>query len=104
MARSAGKSRRRSLAIKGTGSRFVYVIDRSESMAGFEFRPMLAAREQLWKSLSSLNENNQFQILFYNDEVKIFNGEPRLFFATGEAWNKRRALSSESGPAEGPTT
>lgn len=59
--------------VKGTGSRFVYVFDRSKSMEGYEGRPLIAARQALLNSLQSLQSNHQFQIIFYNDEVTIFN-------------------------------
>lgn len=87
--------------IKGTGSRFVYLIDRSESMAGFEFRPMLAARQELWASLNSLRETNQFQIVFYNDDVKIFNGGYRLFFATNETKEQAKSFIERVRPSGG---
>jgi hypothetical protein len=87
--------------VKGTGSRFVYVIDRSESMAGFEFRPMLAARQELWKSLNSLQKNNQFQIVFYNNDVKIFNGELRLYFATVETIEQAKGFIERVRPDGG---
>jgi hypothetical protein len=68
--------------IPGTGSRFVYLIDRSKSMEGYNFRPMLAARQELWKSINSLNDSNQFQILFYNNEVDIFRRKLSLHSAS----------------------
>lgn len=72
--------------IKGTGSKFVYVIDRSDSMAGFEGRPMMAARQQLLTSLESLQENHQFQIIFYNQDVRVFKADGRstLHYATDD--------------------
>lgn len=69
--------------VQGTGSRFVYVFDRSDSMNGFGSRPMIAARKQLIESLNSLQATHQFQIIFYNDTIKIFNpdGRPTMYFA-----------------------
>jgi hypothetical protein len=96
-----GKVTTEIFGIKGTGSRFVYVIDRSESMAGFEFRPMLAARQQMWASLQSLKKNNQFQIVFYNDKVKIFTGQPRLYFATDETMEEARSFIERIRPDGG---
>ncbi|MFK7766858.1 MAG: VWA domain-containing protein [Mariniblastus sp.] len=61
--------------IKGTGSRFVYVFDRSKSMDGYGGRPMRAARQQLLASLDSLKDVNQFQIIFYNGSTDIFSPE-----------------------------
>ncbi len=79
-----GKVTTEVFGVKGTGSRFVYVFDRSQSMEGFSARPLLAARQALLKSLDSLRDNHQFQIIFYNDEVKVFNpdGLAAMYFAT----------------------
>ena len=86
-----GKVTTEVFGVKGTGSRFVYVFDRSKSMEGYQSRPLLAARQALLKSLSSLEKNHQFQIIFYNDEVRIFSpsGVRGLYFATDD--NKRLA-------------
>lgn len=77
-----GKMTTEVFGIPGTGSRFVYLIDRSKSMEGYNFRPMLAARQELWKSVTSLNESNQFQIIFYNNEVDIFRRKLSLHAAS----------------------
>jgi hypothetical protein len=73
---------------QGTGSRFVYVFDRSSSMRGYQGRPMAAARTELIKSLESIESIHQFQIVFYNDKTSVFNpyrpGPPRLMFGTEE--------------------
>lgn len=72
--------------VSGTGSKFVYVFDRSDSMSGFEQRPIKAARQELLKSLEALNESNQFQIIFYNKAIEVFapDGYPRLYFADSD--------------------
>ena len=54
--------------IEGTGSRFVYVFDRSSSMNGYSGLPMAKAKNELIKSLQSLNPVHQFQLIFYNEE------------------------------------
>jgi hypothetical protein len=67
--------------VPGTGSRFVYVFDRSGSMDG---RPLRAAQAQLHRSLNDLDRVNQFQIIFYNHQPRVFNpagAEPRLMWA-----------------------
>lgn len=81
-----GKVTTEVFGVKGTGSRFVYVFDRSQSMEGFNARPLLAARQALLQSLDSLRDNHQFQIIFYNDGVKAFNpdGLAAMYFATDE--------------------
>lgn len=72
--------------VKGTGSKFVYVFDRSKSMEGYGSRPLLAARKALLQSLASLTEKNQFQILFYNDGLQLFKPDQLgdLHYATEE--------------------
>ena len=68
--------------IEGEGRRFVYVFDRSDSMNGYEGRPFAVAKAELQKSLESLNEAHEFQIIFYNDAPLAFGGSdsnsPRL--------------------------
>ncbi len=75
--------------IEGTGSRFVYVFDRSISMAG---PPLRAAKGQLIASLDSLDSVHQFQIIFFNHEPQAWDltgGQGRIAFASDA--NKRRA-------------
>jgi hypothetical protein len=57
--------------VKGRGSRFVYVFDRSASMAGYEGRPIAAAKRELIASLQSLGKVHQFQIIFYNERPHL---------------------------------
>ncbi|MEL7499393.1 MAG: VWA domain-containing protein [Planctomycetota bacterium] len=90
--------------VTGTGNRFVYVVDRSDSMSGFESRPILAARQQLVESLESLQPTNQFQIIFYNGTTKVFNpdGQPTMYFADEEM--KQKAIRFvNSTPPDGGT-
>jgi VWA domain-containing protein len=54
--------------VRGRGSRFVYVFDRSSSMEG---APLAAAKRELIASLHSLQANHQFQIIFYNEEPHV---------------------------------
>jgi hypothetical protein len=79
--------------VQGTGSRFVYVFDRSLSMSGYGGRPLAAAKRELIKSLESLGGVHQFQIVFYNEEPKVFNTQPgqspQLVFSSDE--NKEHA-------------
>ena len=73
---------------KGTGSRFIYVFDRSGSMAGYEGRPMAAAKQQLLASVRDLKDNHQFQIIFYNERAILLNPklplQATLLFGTPE--------------------
>ncbi len=72
--------------VKGTGNRFIYVFDKSDSMNGYEGRPLRAAKEALLTSLESLGDINQFQIVFYNNERDVFKrgNEATMFFGTPE--------------------
>ena len=79
--------------VTGTGSRFVYVFDRSQSMAGGgNNSPMLAARQALIKSLQSLPQTSQFQIIFYNGDTRIFNPDGRAGVYFAEEQFKRKAI------------
>lgn len=62
--------------VKGRGTRFVYVFDRSASMSGYEGRPLSAAKRELLNSLQSLDKIHQFQIIFYNDKPHVMNLQP----------------------------
>jgi hypothetical protein len=62
--------------VKGRGTRFVYVFDRSASMSGYEGRPLAAAKRELLSSLQSLDKVHQFQIIFYNDKPHVMNVNP----------------------------
>ena len=56
--------------VRGKGTRFVYVFDRSSSMDG---GPLIAAKRELIASLQSLHSVHQFQIIFYNQEPQLMN-------------------------------
>ena len=78
--------------VSGSGSRFLYVMDRSDSMNGFGGTPLRAAKAELIRSLRSLSKRQQFQIIFYNDRPKAFQipGLP-LEMITGESSHVERA-------------
>ena len=80
--------------VSGSGSRFVYVFDRSDSMNGTGGRPLRAAKRELIRSLQSLGERQQFQIIFYNDKPTPFqlSGIPLQLYR-GEAETIERAIS-----------
>ena len=65
---------------EGTGSKFVYVFDRSGSMNDYGGRPFRAAKEQLLRSLEPLTDFQQFNIIFYNENFTVW--KPGLPFAT----------------------
>lgn len=57
--------------IRDAGERFVYVIDRSSSMA--HYGKFAAARRELAASLAQLDETLEFQVLVYNQEIQPAN-------------------------------
>ena len=74
---------------EGVGSKFVYLFDRSSSMSG---GPLATAKHELLASLESLESTHQFQVIFFNHDLRIFDitgGQQRVPFATEE--NKMRA-------------
>ena len=83
--RFGGQTKTYVFGVEGEGSVFIYVFDRSESMSGFQGRPLAAAKSQLIKSIHSLGPTNQFQIFFYNNRLSVFNPnhpqQPQLIFA-----------------------
>lgn len=82
----------RLFGVSGSGTRFVYVFDRSDSMNGFGGLPLRSAKRELIRSLNSLSEHQQFQIIYYNENVKPFQlaGSP-LTMISGEPANLKRA-------------
>jgi len=70
--------------VEGTGTKFVYVFDRSASMASYGGRPLAVAKSELISSLRDLSDIHQFQIIFYNDRPMVFNPNrprpPRMLF------------------------
>ena len=86
--------------VEGSGSSFVYVVDRSDSMNAYNSAPLRFAKRELLKSLESLNEYNQFQIVFYNDSLSPMSR--KMFFATDS--DKRRATNFvRTMPGDGGT-
>ncbi|MGO8746628.1 MAG: VWA domain-containing protein [Thermoguttaceae bacterium] len=100
-----GKARASLFGVSGEGYKFVYVFDRSGSMGGSGAASLRAVKAELRKSLESLEDTHQFQLIFYNDRPVVFNptGVPgKLAFATERV--KERALHFlDSIVAEGGT-
>jgi hypothetical protein len=103
--KEGGKARVGLFGLVGEGYKFVYVFDRSGSMGGEGRNALRAVKAELIQSLSTLDTVHQFQIVFYNENAKLFNpsGQPgHLAFATDQ--NKRQAARfMESIHAEGGT-
>ncbi len=67
--------------IEGTGNKFVYLFDRSASMQGVL---LAAAKKELLESLTTLGDTQQFDIIFFNQRLQIFDsssGFKRTTFA-----------------------
>ena len=58
--------------VHGTGSRFVYLLDRSASMANRGQIALDAARREVAESLGHLHKGNEFAVLFFADTVERF--------------------------------
>ncbi len=70
---SKGGARTRVFGIDSEGYSFIYVFDRSASMASPGNLPMNAAKAELRASLNHLEDLHQFQIIFYNESPTMFN-------------------------------
>jgi Mg-chelatase subunit ChlD len=73
------------------GRRFLYVFDRSVSMAGAR---LATAKRELMASLEPLERTHQFQIIFFNHQVRagdLTGGQERIAFAT----ERNKALAAE---------
>ncbi len=87
----------------GEGQRFVYVFDRSSSMAG---AALAAAKRELLTSVSHLGDIHQFGIVFYNHNQTVFGsasgGGTRLYFAKKDNRLLAERFVNET-PAQGAT-
>ena len=91
---NANKATTKFFGVEGTGASFVYVVDRSDSMNVYASGPLRTAKRELLKSLESLNEYHQFQIVFYNESIYPLSsskGIGRMIFATDT--DKQRATN-----------
>ena len=99
---TGGKARVKVFGVEGEGTKFVYVFDRSVSMAG---SPLRTAKAELVGSLAALESVHQFQIIFFNHQLRTFDltgGQRRVAFATEQ--NKRLAANFVGGmTADGGT-
>jgi hypothetical protein len=101
---SRGQAKTSVFGLPGEGYKFVYVFDRSGSMGGGGRSTLSAAKSELLKSLDSLGDTHQFQIIFYNEEPDIMKiaGGNRLVFGTEQ--NKTLARRFVGGiTADGST-
>jgi len=85
----------------GTGTKFIYVFDRSASMQG---RRIQRAKEELVKSLGSLDEFHQFNIIFYSGKGTERPWRPSGKLELATSANKENATRFVEGiVAEGST-
>ena len=100
-----GKAQVAMFGLVGEGYKFAYVVDRSGSMGGAGRVALRAVKEELARSLETLDSIHQIQFIFYNEKPVVFNpsGTPgRLAFATEQ--NKQRAVRfMETITADGGT-
>ncbi len=93
------------LGIEGRGTKFVYVFDHSGSMGVPDNRPLNRAKKELLASIDGLTELQQFYVIFYNHEQKMFridSGGGRVIWANDH--NKKLARQFvDSIVAEGGT-
>ena len=102
VAAATGEVRVSVFGVQGTGTKFVYVFDRSSSMEG---PPLAAAKRPLVESLRSLESTHQFHIIFFNTRTRSFDitgSGRRIAFATDR--NKQLAANFVGGiTADGGT-
>ncbi|MFG0266421.1 MAG: hypothetical protein ACF8AM_14925 [Rhodopirellula sp. JB055] len=88
----AGQTTTSVFGVSGSGSAFVYVFDHSESMSASGGKPLRAAKQELIRSLRTLSERQQFQVIFYNDRPKAFSPDGQTTgLVLGEDGNLKRA-------------
>lgn len=102
--RSPGGVRTGIFGLETRGNRFVYVFDRSASMADPDGRPLAAAKRELLRSLDDLGDVQQFHVIFYNDRHQVFTPEGsrgRAVFATEANRRAARRFVESVRPAGG---
>jgi hypothetical protein len=68
---------------QATGRRFLYVLDASGSM--YDYNAISVAKAELLASLAQLDENQQFQVIFYNERcypMSVSGRKDQLFWGT----------------------
>ncbi|MGI5832378.1 MAG: vWA domain-containing protein [Thermoguttaceae bacterium] len=90
--------------LQGRGRRFVYLLDRSESMKWPDEAPMRFAVAEARQSIASLDPARgaqKFQLIVFNHHEESFDGGKRLVDVTPEAQRRAdeflRALTPEGG-------
>ena len=89
------------LGVEGKGTKFVYVFDHSGSMGVPANKPLDRAKKELLASIDGISDVQQFYIIFYNQDQKVFRIDPtggRLIFGTVRTKSSQSSLSIRSGP------
>jgi hypothetical protein len=68
-----GGGRTKLFDVEAEGDSFVYVFDRSASMASPNQLPLNRAKAELRASIAQLGPTQTFQIIFYNENPTVFN-------------------------------
>ena len=91
---SKGTATTQLFGVRAKGSKIIYVLDRSRSMGLTRGQPLKAAKAELIASLNDLEDSHQFQIIAYNESVRVFNPflplAPKPVFGTEQ--NKEAAV------------
>ena len=91
---SKGAATTQLFGVRARGSKIIYVLDRSRSMGLARGQPLKAAKAELIASLNDLADSHQFQIISYNEGVRVFNPfmplGPKPVFGTQQ--NKEAAV------------
>jgi hypothetical protein len=82
----------------GKGSKFVFVFDRSYSMAG---NPLEATKRELIQSLISLRDHHKFNIIFYDDQPLIWKSDDKLIPAVKQNKKDAEQFITNIGPGGG---
>jgi hypothetical protein len=85
---SGGKTLR-VFGTEGTGNSFVFVFDRSASMSEHAERPIRAAKMELIQCIDSLENLQQFNIIFYNEQFLSWKPNRKMVNAIDQ--NKENA-------------
>jgi hypothetical protein len=86
------------------GTRFVYVVDASRSMAGTRFRQ---AKRELFRSVSNLREDQQYYVIFFGlDAYPMYFPEPwpELVASVPETWRRLHRWMRHVDPQAQPAT
>lgn len=78
--------------VSGSGRKFVYVFDRSDSMNANDGAPLRSAKREILRSLGNLRDAQSFQIIFYNHRASFFQPAGQSFWLLSASDSmKRRA-------------